>query len=61
MTSIWNGFAQHVWGASEEELADALGRFGLAGREDLPARSLSQGQRRSVGLARLLFGASRRL
>ena len=53
--------AQHGMVASEEELADALGRFGLAGREDLPARSLSQGQRRRVGLARLLFGTSRRL
>jgi heme exporter protein A len=53
--------AQHGVAASEDKLADALGRFGLAGREDLPARSLSQGQRRRVGLARLLFGASRRL
>jgi heme exporter protein A len=53
--------AQHGMVGSEEELADALGRFGLAGREDLPARALSQGQRRRVGLARLLFGASRRL
>jgi heme exporter protein A len=53
--------AQHAVAASEDELADALGRFGLAGHEDLPARALSQGQRRRVGLARLLFGASQRL
>jgi heme exporter protein A len=33
---------------------DALERLGLAGREDLPARALSQGQRRRVALARTL-------
>jgi heme exporter protein A len=64
LTALENlGFslAQHGLATSADEQADALGRFGLAGREDLPARSLSQGQRRRVGLARLLFGASRRL
>lgn len=33
---------------------DALERVGLGGREDLPARALSQGQRRRVALARTL-------
>ena len=34
----------------------ALERLGLAGRENLPARVLSQGQRRRVALARLALG-----
>ena len=38
----------------------ALVRIGLADQLDLPARVLSQGQRRRVGLARL-FLANRRL
>jgi len=33
---------------------DSLQRMGLAGREDLPVRVLSQGQKRRVALARLL-------
>lgn len=33
---------------------DALARTGLAGREDLPARFLSEGQRRRSALARLI-------
>ena len=32
-----------------------LGRVGLAGREELPVRFLSQGQKRRVALARLLW------
>lgn len=39
---------------SEESLLDALVAIGLAARLDVPARSLSQGQRRRVALARLL-------
>jgi heme exporter protein A len=39
----------------------ALRRFGLKGREELPARSLSAGQRRRVNLARLLLPDSPRL
>ncbi len=39
--------------------ADALlGSVGLAGREELPARFLSQGQKRRVALARLLWSES---
>jgi heme exporter protein A len=38
----------------EDQAIDALERIGLAGRERLPAKVLSQGQRRRVALARLL-------
>lgn len=37
---------------------EALGRFGLAGAESVPARFLSQGQRRRAALARLLLAES---
>lgn len=43
----------------EDQAADALGQIGLAGREMLPARVLSQGQRRRVALARLLVTRTR--
>jgi heme exporter protein A len=39
---------------SEEDAYSALQRLGLAGREDLPSKVLSQGQKRRVALARLL-------
>lgn len=39
----------------EDVALQALARMGLAGREDLPAKVLSQGQRRRVALARLLL------
>jgi heme exporter protein A len=39
---------------SRDDAANALQRMGLAGREKLPARFLSEGQRRRVALARLL-------
>ena len=39
---------------SKERAREALGKMGLAGRESLPARMLSEGQRRRAGLARLL-------
>lgn len=42
--------------ADERRIGAALGRLGLAGRENLPARVLSQGQRRRVTLARLALG-----
>lgn len=40
---------------SGKEAANILGQVGLAGRESLPARVLSQGQRRRLALARLLI------
>lgn len=40
---------------SDEDVDRALGRFGLASRASVPARSLSQGQRRRVSLARLVL------
>ena len=39
---------------SKERARGVLERMGLAGRESLPARLLSEGQRRRVALARLL-------
>ena len=42
---------------TDRELTSALAEAGLHQREHLPARSLSQGQRRRVSLARLLLGA----
>ncbi len=43
------------FGAEEAQLLDALRRTGLQGREDLPYRALSAGQKRRVLLARLLL------
>jgi heme exporter protein A len=43
---------------SEDRILDALQRIGLAGREDLPTKVLSQGQKRRVALARLLISES---
>lgn len=43
----------------EDGAMAALGRFGLAGREDLPVRVLSAGQRRRVLLARTLTRRAR--
>lgn len=45
-----DGFA-----TGEEHLLEALRRMGLQGREDLPSRVLSAGQKRRVLLARLLL------
>lgn len=45
----------------EAQCVDALVRIGLGEQLDLPARVLSQGQRRRVGLSRLFLGAPRRL
>jgi heme exporter protein A len=44
--------------ASTEQRREALARFGLAGREHLPAKVLSQGQRRRTALARLALSAA---
>jgi heme exporter protein A len=41
------------------EVDEALGRFGLKGREDLPVRVLSAGQKRRVLLARLMTRKAR--
>ena len=38
--------------------AELLGRVGLAGREELPVRFLSQGQKRRVALSRLLWSTA---
>ncbi|MDA8109662.1 MAG: cytochrome c biogenesis heme-transporting ATPase CcmA [Betaproteobacteria bacterium] len=43
--------------ASPEARAEALERMGLGARARLPARFLSQGQKRRVALARLCIGA----
>ncbi len=44
--------------ADGRQIAAALARLGLAGRENLPVRVLSQGQRRRAALARLALGAA---
>jgi heme exporter protein A len=43
----------------ESELETALAHFGLAEFMDVPCRTLSAGQRRRVGLARLTLGSGR--
>ena len=43
----------------EKQAIAALRRMGLKGRERLPTKVLSQGQRRRVGLARLLVGQAK--
>mgnify|MGYP001216257358 FL=1 len=47
--------------ADDARCVEALGRIGLGAQIDLPARVLSQGQRRRVGLARLFVSAARPL
>lgn len=42
----------------EDRAMRTLRRFGLRGREELPVRSLSAGQKRRVGMARLLSRAA---
>ncbi|MGF1644134.1 MAG: cytochrome c biogenesis heme-transporting ATPase CcmA [Thiotrichales bacterium] len=42
-----------------EAIGEALRHIGLAGFEDLPAKVLSQGQKRRVALARLLLSRAR--
>jgi len=43
----------------DKQAISALRRMGLRGRETLPVKVLSQGQRRRVALARLLVGNAR--
>lgn len=49
--------SQHGAAAPPAQLDEALAAFGLRGREAVPARALSQGQKRRVALARLWFAA----
>jgi len=42
----------------DAEGVELLGRVGLAGREELPVRFLSQGQKRRVALSRLLWSTA---
>ena len=44
---------------SRRDARSALEQMGLAGRENLPARFLSEGERRRVAISRLLVGRSR--
>ena len=44
---------------NDKDAVSALRRMGLKGRENLPAKVLSQGQRRRVALARLLVNDAR--
>lgn len=44
--------------ATQQQAIAALRRMGLRGRETLPVKVLSQGQRRRVALARLLLSAA---
>ncbi len=43
---------------NQEQAKTALSKLGLAGREDLPVRFLSEGQRRRSALARLITGGT---
>tara|TARA_R110002049_G_scaffold71619_5_gene184352 strand:+ start:437 stop:1063 length:627 start_codon:yes stop_codon:yes gene_type:complete len=56
-------FVLHAGGdaVSEADCVAALERIGLGQQLDLPARVLSQGQRRRVGLARLFVAGTRPL
>jgi len=55
------GLAQMGIGVASHEVDSALEEFGLADLETIPARALSQGQRRRAALTRLAFGADRPL
>jgi len=61
LENLYFSLRQQGIDAPAPALIEALHEFGLAEREDLPARVLSQGQRRRVTLARLAFCASRKL
>jgi heme exporter protein A len=55
------GLAQAGAAVAPQDTDAALHEFGLQGREELPVRALSQGQKRRVALARLALGAARPL
>jgi heme exporter protein A len=61
LENLHYALAQEGLSATHAQLVEALDAFGLRGREDIPARALSQGQRRRVALARLWFGAAQPL
>ena len=64
LTALENLLAMCVLGGDAvrpAEAAAALADAGLKGRERLPARVLSQGQRRRVALARLVLASERAL
>lgn len=52
---MWLSALHH--GASREQIWQALAAVGLAGFEDVPCHTLSAGQQRRVGLARLYLDA----
>ena len=53
--NLRSALSLHGVGAEEGAISEALGRAGLARRRHLPARRLSAGQRRRIGLARLML------
>ena len=55
------GMAQAGVAVAHEAIDAALAAGGLSGRESLPARVLSQGQRRRVALARLALSSQKAL
>jgi heme exporter protein A len=55
------GLAQTGIGVTPREADAVLGEFGLAGREMVPTRALSQGQKRRAALSRLALGAAKAL
>jgi heme exporter protein A len=55
------GLAQTGIGVTPREADAVLGEFGLAGREMVPIRALSQGQKRRAALSRLALGAAKAL
>jgi len=44
---------------TKQQAVETLEKMGLAGRENLPARFLSEGQRRRLALSRLLSSSTR--
>jgi len=51
--NLRDAFGLHGVACGENAMDEALGQVGLAARRRLPARRLSAGQRRRIGLARL--------
>jgi heme exporter protein A len=53
--AFWSSYLGASKDGSSERVAGALSTFGLAGLRDIPAAYLSAGQKRRLGLARLLL------